>query len=324
MKSKSGIIFIFFFLIFSSWITVYGQQMPKFQSDSAYFFLERQLQFGYRIPGTAAHLQTRDYFIEILKKFGLEVSIQEFNAEIYNGENFAFYNIIGSINPEQEERILLAAHYDTRLWADKDPDLSDQPLPGANDGASGPAVLLEMARLIQEFPPEIGVDMIFFDGEDYGPPEGFKRKVTIENAGKIFWCLGSQYWSKHPHQEGYEATLAIVLDMVGAKNATFYMEGGSMQFASKYVKRIWKIADEIGHEDYFIRKRSGGIMDDHIFISKRGIPAVDIIDHNLKGEFFKDYHHTQKDNLNLISKNTLQAVGDVLVSIIYRYQQKFF
>lgn len=294
--------------------------LPKFNSDSAYHFIEKQISFGPRVPGMQGHELLAGYLQSNLKECGAHVEIQEFTAETYDGKTLHLKNIIASFNPSASKRIMLATHWDTRPFADKDSVRKDIPIPGANDGASGTGILLEIARIFRENPlPEIGVDMIFFDGEDYGEPEGYKIERNIGNAGKIYWCLGSQYWSKNKHRPDYRAKFGILLDMVGEKDALFYKEGGSMQFARKYVNKVWRAAGKVGHGDYFIKKNAMGIMDDHIFVNRDAkIPMIDIIGYNPKTKnFFPEYHHTHDDNIDVIGKETLQAVGETILYVLY-------
>lgn len=296
---------------------------PPFNQDSAYFFVEKQLAFGPRVPGMAGHADCADFFVKKLKSYGAGVQEQKFTAELYDSTTLNLRNIIASFYPEKKRRILLAAHWDTRAIADKDNVMKNVPIAGANDGASGPAVLLEIARQVSIINVErlkFGVDIILFDGEDQGEPLGYQMKRTIENAGKIWWCLGSQYWVKNPHQEGYDAKMGILLDMVGAPDARFYKEGGSMQFASRQMNKVWRVARKAGFGKYFIDKKVPGLMDDHIFVSKdAGIPTLDIIHMDLDNEDnFPDYHHTRADNLDQVSKQTLKAVGATVMLMILK------
>jgi glutaminyl-peptide cyclotransferase len=324
-----GITYLCFLLIF--FLTAHGGfgdtppcrrncKPPPFNSDSAYHFIEKQIAFGPRVPGHPGHQACADFIESKLKEYGAVTVIQSFRAEAYDGSTLQLKNIIGSFNPSASKRILLATHWDTRPFADKDSILKNVPIPGANDGGSGTGILLEIARLLGGNPlPAIGIDMIFFDGEDHGEPEGHVMEKTIENAGKIWWCLGSQYWSKNMHDPNYHAKFGILLDMVGGRDARFYKEGGSMQFAKKYVNKVWKAAHKIGHDGHFIKKNVRGIMDDHIFVNRdAGIPMIDIIEYNpATKNFFPDYHHTHEDNLSNISKETLQAVGETVLYILY-------
>ena len=214
---------------------------------------------------------------------------------------------------------MLAAHWDTRPFADKDSEDPSKTFEGANDGASGVGVLLEVARILSaDQPLDVGVDIIFFDGEDYGEPESYDGDDL--RSGKIFWCLGSQYWSQNKHRKNYMAYYGILLDMVGARNARFYKEGGSMRFAKKIVSKVWEAGRSLGYDQYFINQRSPGITDDHIFVNQDAkIPMIDIVEYDPQSadSYFGTYHHTQRDNMTLIDKNTLKAVGQTLLYVIF-------
>ncbi|MCC5921638.1 MAG: M28 family peptidase [Cyclobacteriaceae bacterium] len=292
-------------------------QVPSFSADSAFRYIEEQLAFGYRIPNTEGHRQAAVYLREKLAALGANVQIQEFTATAYTGEELSLKNIVGSYYPNASRRIMLAAHWDTRPFADKDDEDPDSPFMGANDGGSGVAVLLEIARILQMHDPGIGVDIMFFDGEDYGEPEGSKSDDDLDE--NIYWCLGSQYWEENPHIPNYSAYFGILLDMVGAKGAKFYREGYSRQAAGQVLNTIWKTAHRLGHDYYFINSDAPGILDDHIFMIRSGIPTVNIVDHDPDSEkgFFGKYHHTHDDNIDLIDRRTLNAVGETVLQVIF-------
>ncbi len=291
--------------------------IPSFNSDSAYYYIKRQIDFGPRVPNMSSHKQCAKYLTETLNRFSDTVYIQETTATAFDGTNLNLINIIGSFNPENRNRILLAAHWDTRPFADKDPNPDNfyTPIDGANDGASGVAVLLEIARLLSKTHIEIGVDIILFDGEDYGVHSKHENKYKDDT-----WALGSQYWSKNPHISNYNARFGILLDMVGAYEATFKHEGYSMYYAPNIVRKVWETARHSGFEDYFINRKGGFIMDDHYYINKyRNIPTINIIHQEASTEhgFFK-YWHTTEDTIDKICKNTLNAVGQTVVNIIFQ------
>ena len=293
-------------------------QAPAFSADSAYAFIEQQVTFGPRVPNSEAHLATADFLVNKLESYGAQVQRQKFEAEAFDGTALQLQNIIASFNPEQRKRILLAAHWDTRPFADKDSERSQEPIDGANDGGSGVGVLLEIARLMQQQAPEVGVDIILFDGEDYGEPEGYDK--SSESSNQVWWCLGSQHWSENKHQKNYMAYYGILLDMVGAKNAKFYREGVSMRAAPSVVKKVWGQAHELGHGRYFVYEDSPEIVDDHIYVNYNAkIPMIDIVEYAPGTDaYFADYHHTHEDNMDIISKETLQAVGETVVNVIYQ------
>ena len=293
---------------------------PDFQPDSAYAFIEQQVAFGPRVPNTPAHQACQKYFVDQLTAFGAKVQVQAFEAEAYDGTVLSLSNIIASFYPEQRKRILLAAHWDTRPFADKDAERTDQPIDGANDGASGAGVLLEIARALQQADtvPRVGIDIILFDGEDYGEPEG-KKRASAENTNRVWWCLGSQHWAENKHVPNYSAYYGILLDMVGAEEATFYQEGVSERVAPSIVKKIWTTAQRLGFGGYFVQKESPEIIDDHVYVNYNGkIPMVDIVEYEPTNQsYFADYHHTHADNIDIISRETLEAVGETVLHVVY-------
>jgi hypothetical protein len=289
---------------------------PTFNPDSAYSFVQKQVDFGPRVPETAGHAATKSWLIQKLESYNFSVQTQDFEAKTYDGLTWDLSNIIASYNPQATKRILLAAHWDSRRIADKDTERLDEPIDGANDGASGVGVLLEIARSIasQELKPEVGIDIILFDGEDDGEPE----HATARDNSKIWWCLGSQYWSKNKHVPNYSAYYGILVDLVGGKGARFYKEGYSRQFASGILKKVWDNAAQIGQGDFFVNKDSPEILDDHYFVNTNGaIPMIDIIEFS-PDYGFGHYHHTHADNMEIIDRRTLQAVGETVLFTIYQ------
>ena len=310
---------------------------PSFSSDSAYAYIERQMAFGPRVPNSNAHMQCAVWLIEQLKAFGAEVELQKGFMPDYKGDNQQIYNIIGHFTPVQRDsashvsaRILLGAHYDTRPWCDEEDDYSDRfyNVPGANDGASGVGVLLEVARQLgQKDSLKTPVDIIFFDCEDMGTPRvytGAEREDT--------WCLGSQLWATNYARLSAEGGLSsiseavyqakpvyaygIVLDMVGAPDAVFPLEMYSTQYASNYQHQIWRAAEQLGYGAMFSKQQSYPITDDHYYINYiAGIPCVDVIHYDIRNATgFPHWWHTRNDNMDNISKSTLQAVGEVVMS----------
>ena len=235
-------------------------EVPNFNSDSAYFFVERQVSFGPRVISSKAWDKCSKYLTKKLESYGAKVIVQQAPVTTYDQKKHTLRNIIGSYSPEKNNRIALFAHWDSRHVADYDTINTSQPILGANDGGSGVGVLLEIARNINLKNPKIGVDIIFFDAEDYGQPENSKFPTMNDS-----WCLGSQYWSKNPHKQNYFAKYGILLDMVGGKDAEFWQEGISSYYASNIIKKVWDIAHDIGYSNFFIYKKSPQIMDDHYY-----------------------------------------------------------
>lgn len=293
--------------------------VPDFNADSAYQFVEKQVGFGARIPNTPAHRQAADYFVRTLKRYGANLTIQEFEAKTFEGKTLELKNIIAAFNPTASRRILLGAHWDTRPFADKDDESPRSTFQGANDGASGVGVLLEVARVIAtSAPPGVGVDIILFDGEDWGEREGEQGTRPLPDGLRAWWCLGSQHWSKNKHQPGYSAFYGILLDMVGAQNAQFHREGYSMQFAPSIVDKVWDHAQRLGYSHVFIRKTQEGVIDDHLFVNTMArIPMINIVHFEPGVGYFGTYHHTLEDNLQLISKEMLGIVGTTVLNTVY-------
>ncbi len=288
---------------------------PKFNADSAYFFIEKQVSFGPRVPNTEGHKACGNYLEAKLKELGAVVTVQEVDLAAFDGTLLAAKNIIGSFQPEKKKRVALFAHWDTRPWSDNDPDENNHytPVMGANDGASGVGVLLELARLIQQNQPMVGIDIILFDAEDYGAPQFYKGPHKEE-----FWGLGSQYWAKNPHTDNYNARFGILLDMVGDKEAQFYYERYSHDFAKSINKKVWNKAHELGYQRFFIKELGGYITDDHLFVNKIArIPTIDIIHNNIHHTGFAESWHTVNDTMENIDKNTLLAVGQTVLEVIY-------
>lgn len=293
-----------------------SSSVPAFNADSAYSYVAKQVAFGPRVPNSAAHKACGDYLIAELKRFGATLYVQEATLTAYNGDRLEARNIIGSYNTDNPKRILLFAHWDTRPYADFETDPARQrtPIDGADDGASGVGVLLEIARLLGQHDPGIGIDIIFFDAEDYGEP-AFEKTYKQDT-----WCLGSQFWAKNPHVKNYRADFGILLDMVGHRDAAFYKEGYSVQYAAPIVEKVWENARRLGHGRFFINVAGSPITDDHIYVKQgRGIPCIDIIYTSAESNNgFGSHWHTLNDTMENISKETLDAVGKTVQETIYK------
>lgn len=283
---------------------------PDFNGDSAFAYVKYQADLGPRTPGSKAHEKAVDYYEKQFKRFGAQVLIQAGNTTTFDGKSWLLKNVIASFYPENKNRIMLCAHYDSRPFSEKetDPKLKQNACPGVNDGASGVGVLMEVARIIHEKDPKIGVDIILFDLEDYGDNGGMPDT----------WCLGSQYWSKNPHKAGYTARYGILLDMVGAKDARFPREEISMFYANDVVNKVWKAAKVSGAGAYFIDAEAGEMTDDHTFVNKIAqIPCIDILHYDAFANSFFAHHHKNSDDMSTIDKATLKAVGQTLLEVIY-------
>jgi nitroreductase len=294
-------------------------EVPPFNADSAYVYIGKQLAFGPRVPNTPAHAKCADYLTGELRKYTSTVIEQKGVVYAYDRTKLNFRNIIASWKPETNNRILLCAHWDSRPFADHDPDPANRrkPVEGANDGASGVGVLLEIARQLSLKEPPIGIDIILFDVEDYGPHQEANAEPSNDH-----WGLGSQYWAKNPHKPGYFAKYGILLDMVGASGAKFLMEGISMDYAGDIVKHVWETAGRLGYSSVFVAERGGYITDDHLPINQiLNIPTIDIIhqDRNTESGFYP-YWHTTGDTFDKIDRNTLKIVGQTVLTVIFEEQ----
>lgn len=288
--------------------------LPEFNQDSAFAYLKAQVDFGPRVPGSKAHSKCADFLTEKMKSYFPNVIVQTGSATTFDGKTFAIKNIISEFNPQLGNRILLCAHWDTRPFADADTINKYQPIDGADDGASGVAVLLEIARQISIAKPQIGVDIIFFDLEDYGQEQDDTRFPQIENT----WCLGTQYWAKNPHKVGYTAQYGILLDMVGGKNAVFPQEGTGLQYAPEIVNSIWSLAQSMGYSN-FINNPTGPTMDDHYYVNTlANIPCIDIVHYDVQNRGYAYWHHRHSDNLDIIDPNTLKTVGQILIAVLWQ------
>jgi len=292
---------------------------PVFNGDSAYQYVAQQVAFGPRVPNTKEHAACAQYLSSELKRFGADVIVQEADVVAFDNTILKAKNIIGQFNPEKNNRLLLFAHWDTRPFADYDPDKTKQnsPIDGANDGGSGVGVLLEIARQIGKTGHNLGIDIIFFDAEDYGQPAHINLPQKEDT-----WCLGSQYWGKNPHKANYTARYGILLDMVGAKNALFYRELYSQRFAPELLNKVWNTASDLGYGHHFVYDQGGMITDDHVYVNQlRNIPCIDIIQHDpASPTSFGAFWHTHDDNMDAIDKNTLKAVGQTVLEVIYSEQ----
>jgi len=288
--------------------------VPKFDRDTAFAFVEQQVAFGPRVPNTTAHTTCKDWFVAQFTSFGAVVTVQDFQPKAYTGLVLKASNIIARYNPDATRRILLAAHWDTRPFADSplNETRTKDPPPGADDGASGVGVLLEIARQLQGQPLQnLGVDIVLFDAEDYGESNG-------DNT--YSWGLGAQHWSRNPHISPASFKYGILLDMVGSKGARFCMEEISMNFAPQVVRKVWQAAQNLGYGNYFVNEKSGAIIDDHYFVNTIArIPMIDIINRPENSRTgFGDYWHTHDDDMNIIDARTLRAVGQTLLEVIYQ------
>lgn len=285
--------------------------VPRFNRDSAYAFIQEQVDFGPRVPGSEAHQACKDWLVSKLESYGARVKEQDFTADVYTGEQVPGTNIFAQFNPERSRRLLFGAHWDTRPMADSplSEERQEEPILGADDGGSGVGVLLEVARLIgADTSLDIGVDIVFFDVEDYG------------QGGGEGWALGSQYWSRNLPYGGNRPEYGVLLDMVGTKGARFAQEAHSLNFAPNLVEKVWRLAGYMGYSNYFVNQRGGQITDDHYYVNTIGkIPMINIINQDPStGTGFGPHWHTHRDDMEVIDKATIRAVGKLVLELIYR------
>jgi hypothetical protein len=291
----------------SSAITV-----PAFNADSAYGYVAAQVAFGPRVPGSGAQKSCANWMEAQLRSSCDTVYRQTTTVTGGDKKQFPCINLIGAIHPAAKRRILLLAHWDSRPWADEDTKDQDKPILAADDGGSGVAVLLELARVLKNtpLPDDIGIDILLTDVEDYGRTEW----------GEDSYCLGTQYWARNPHVPGYTAEYGILLDMVGAKNARFPMEQSSSMYAGNVQQTVWQAASKAGFSSYFPAiKSQGGVTDDHKYVNELAkIPTIDIIHlTDATRSNFPAHWHTHNDNMDVIDKSTLKAVGQTLLQVLF-------
>ena len=292
------------------------QPVMTANADSLYRYVADQVGFGPRTPGSAGHEACRQYIAGKLGEFGADtILLHEAPVTTYLNDNFTAYNIMGQFNPGARKRLLLVAHYDTRPWATEDHDegMRNKPIPGANDGGSGVAVLLETARNIEENRPDsLGIDLLFVDVEDSGQSETW-------GAAEETWCLGTQQWVKDmPYDDFNRPEFGILVDMVGGKDAKFHREFFSQQDAKPYLDKVWAIADASGYADRFPNDIGGAAMDDHVYINRAGIPCINIIENaHPSTDSFNPTWHTMGDNLGAIDRKTMKMVTQVILNTVY-------
>ncbi len=278
-----------------------GSHAPReFDGAAAFGYVERQMAFGARIPGTPAHRQTGDWLLTQLRSRADTVIVQEIAHVTRAGDTLRLRNFFARFRPQATERVLFLAHWDTRPHADQSQNLGQQrlPVPGANDGASGVAVLLGVADALKKRPPTTGLDLLFVDGEDYG---------DFADTNDVL--IGSRYFAAH-QPPGYQPLFAVLFDMVADKELQVYQEGNSAAFAPEVVERVWRAAADLKYARYFVPGVRHTLTDDHVSLQHVGIRAIDVVD------FDYPYWHTTEDTLDKVSAASLQIVGDVAVALV--------
>lgn len=289
-----------------------------FNTDSCMNYIQAQCNFGPRVTGSKEAALCRQYLVEQFKRFGTQVDEQPCEVTLWDNSKLPACNIIAKVNPENPDRILFCAHWDSRPWADNDEDEKNHrtPVLAANDGASGVAVMMELCRLLQQKPVKVGIDFVCFDAEDLGTPQW----AETEESDSHTWCLGSKYWAEKAREEGYRARYGILLDMVGGRGSVFPPEKVSLEFAQPIVSLIWRLGNQIGYGHYFPLSKEGGyLMDDHVNVNRYArIPCIDIVPYFTDGpSSFGPTWHTVNDTPENIDPNVLEAVGQTLTQLIY-------
>jgi glutaminyl-peptide cyclotransferase len=275
---------------------------PKISGDSAYQHIRTQTAFGPRVPNTEGHRNQLAWMLEYLRERADTVTVQSWTHTTKKGTELQLSNVFARFNPDAPDRILLVAHWDTRPTADEDPDAGkrSQPISGANDGASGTALLLEMANVMARSKPSIGVDLLFVDGEDYA-------------SGDMY--LGAKFFAANL-PPSYRPLYGILVDMIADANPRYPVEANSKELAGEVVDRVWRTAEELGYGQYFRRSSQGAIEDDHMPLNHAGIRTIDIIDFEYGSG--NEFWHTTQDVLENTSPRGLEVVGSVLLELIYR------
>lgn len=284
--------------------------VKEFDGQAAFRYIEQQLAFGPRVPGTAGHERMGDWLDSTLRVRADSVVTQDWNHISLKGDTLRLRNFIARWNPTAPERVLYLAHWDTRPASGPDSALDfSKPVPGANDGGSGVAVLLGVADRLKAQPPVgVGVDLMFVDGEDYGI---FEDSVDV--------LIGSTYYARN-QLPGPRPQFAVLFDMVGDKDLKIFMEGNSSVGAPQVVDRVWTTAEELGYTAYFDRRARHTLMDDHVPLQRAGISAIDVVDFDYGPD--RSYWHTPNDTIDKVSAESLKIVGDVAVAVIRRAQTR--
>ena len=276
---------------------------PEFPADSAFELLRRQVEFGPRVPGSEGHAAQLAWMTEFLRERADTLLLQPFTHSTAAGETLELTNLFARFRPDDGTRILVLAHWDTRPRADLEGTPEDRatPIPGANDGGSGTAVLLQLADVLARHPPPIGVDILLVDGEDWGP-------------GSQDMYLGAKYFAAN-RPPGYRPLYGVLVDLVGDRNPVYPIEGNSQQYAPEVVDRVWRMAERLGHGARFPRRSGIPITDDHIPLNHAGIRTINIIDFDYGPG--NRYWHTLEDDLDQVAPTGLGVVGEVLVALIW-------
>lgn len=289
-------------LVFLSGCREKARLPREFDGAAALGYIQSQVAFGPRVPGTEAHRRMGDWLDSLLRQRADTVIVQSWNHVTAGRVTLPLRNFIARFNPAAEKRLLLLAHWDSRPISDSPRSRdSTKAVVGANDGGSGVALLLGVADVLQRSPPSAGVDLLFVDGEDYGDFTKTPADVLI----------GSRYYGAH-QLPGMKPLYAVLFDLVADKDLQLYQEGNSLVGAPEVVELVWGAARDLGYAGYFISSPRHTLIDDHLELQKAGIRAIDVVD------FDYPAWHTTEDTIDKVSAASLQVVGDVAVALVRR------
>lgn len=286
-----------------------GGPKTPFDGAKAYEYVQAQVAFGPRVPGTPGHARAGEWIVEQMRSRADTVIEQRWTHVTRDGKQLPMRNVLARFNPGASRRVLYLAHWDTRPVADSDPNFGNKrlPIPGANDGASGVALLVALADQLKAEAPTVGVDLLFVDGEDYG---------SFDDRELADVLIGARYFSRNLPSADYRPLFGVVWDMIGDANLHIYQEGHSMSAAPEVVARVWDTAAQLGYGTHFIRQTIEPITDDHVPLIQAGLRVIDVIDINYASPDGINYHHTMHDTIDKVSRESLQVVGDVALTVI--------
>ena len=291
---------------------------PTFNADTCMKYIQEQCNFGPRVTGSKEADLCRQYIVEQFRRFGAVVEEQQADVTLWDGKVLPACNIIAKLNPDNTDRVIVCAHWDSRPWADNDEDEKNHhtPVLAANDGASGVAMMMEICRLLQQTPIKVGIDFICFDAEDMGTPQWAETEESTSET----WCLGSKFWAERAREESYRARYGVLLDMVGGRGSVFPPEKVSQDYAQPIASLFVRLGNQLGYGHYFPLNREGGfLMDDHVNINRIArVPCIDVVPNFTDGpSSFGPTWHTVNDTPENIDTNVLEAVGQTLTQLIY-------
>jgi Zn-dependent M28 family amino/carboxypeptidase len=282
---------------------------PKtaFSGTAALGYAKAQLDFGPRVPGTEAHRRAGDWIVAQMRRTADTVVVQSWSHVTAKGDTLPLRNVLARFRPEATERVLYLTHWDSRPVSDEASDERQRqlPVPGANDGASGVGLFVALGEALKATPPNVGVDLLFVDGEDYGD-FGANQDVLI----------GSMYFADHLPSPGYQPLYGVLWDMIGDRDLRIPQELNSVRAAPEVVQRVWGVAEELGYGAVFVPESGIAVTDDHIPLINKGLHVIDVIDLDYKSATGQEYHHTPDDTLYKISAESLQIVGDVALTLV--------